>query len=325
MFNFQQLVESILLEAFNPSVLEGIIGQPKQVSSPNEWLYDLLDLHSKLFPSIPIESRALTNCFSSALGTYNSKPKVNIIKNCAPLERVYDVFYKVAQQTKNKIVATSLQEFASNSDIQTAGEAVYANIPQNGPWELTNPDVINAYNVFMAEKDLLAKAALETYYKKSILQTVNEAVKKRTDVFSRISVVRTPFGQPFANLLKDALINPEQYASGNKKVTNDFKQIVDDLYFKQIIAIGLTAKEFYKSVAGQNPSNTINYENMLNNENGGFTVEEIQNKGTKEALALIEALRNIAEYERKKAGRGETIGKAAGALGALRTGMGPVG
>ena len=319
MFNFQQLVESLLFEVFNPSVLDGVLNQTKKTPPQNEWLYELLEKHANEFPSIPIDSKILTNCFNKAIGSYNTKPKANIVRECVPLERIYDVLYNVVQQTKNKFQANSIQAFASNDDIKNFGETAFLNIAK--PWELTNSDVINAYNALMAENDLLAKAALETYYKKSIFQTVNEAVKKRTDVISRLSVVRTPFGQPFANLIKDALLNPEQYASGNKKVTNDFKQIVDDIYFKQIITIGLTAKEFYKKETGQTIVNTADYQNMLNNTNGGFTVEEIQNKGTKEALALIEALRNITEYERKKVGRGERL-KFAGQAGSALAGFG---
>jgi hypothetical protein len=316
MFNFKQLVESLLIvEVFNPSILDGVLNQTK--TTQNEWLYKLLKLHSNLFPSIPIDATILTNCFSRALGSYNAKPKANILRDVAPLERIYDVLYTVVQQTKSKFQATTIADFANNSDVKNSGEAIYSSIPSNGPWELKNPDVINAYNALMNERDLLAKAALETYFKKSILQTVNEAVKKRTDVFSRLSVVRTPFGQPFANLLKDALINPEQYASGNKKVTDDFKQIVDDLYFKQIITVGLAAKDFFKKNTGQTAINNADYAKMLNNESGGYTIEDINNMGTKESITLIDSLRSIAEYERKKVGRGERLKFAGQAMSAL--------
>lgn len=56
-----------------------------------------------------------------------------------------------------------------------------------------------------------------------------------------------------------------------------------------------------------------------------YTIEEIQKIQTQEARQLIQKLQNIAQYTKKRPGAGEIIGKAAGALGALRVGMGPVG
>jgi hypothetical protein len=55
-----------------------------------------------------------------------------------------------------------------------------------------------------------------------------------------------------------------------------------------------------------------------------YTIEEIQKIQTQEARDLIRKLQNIAQYTKKKPGAGEVLGKAAGALGALSTGMGPV-
>ena len=45
---------------------------------------------------------------------------------------------------------------------------------------------------------------------------------------------------------------------------------------------------------------------------------------SQEAVDLVTALRDIAAYTKEKAGKRETIGKIAGALGSLRVGMGPV-
>ena len=56
-----------------------------------------------------------------------------------------------------------------------------------------------------------------------------------------------------------------------------------------------------------------------------YTIGEIQKIQTQEARQLIQKLQNIAQYTKKRPGAGEVIGKVAGALGALRTGMGPVG
>jgi hypothetical protein len=56
-----------------------------------------------------------------------------------------------------------------------------------------------------------------------------------------------------------------------------------------------------------------------------YSIEAIQKIQTKEARDLIQKLQSIAQYTKKKTGAGEIAGKVAGALGALRVGMGPVG
>lgn len=56
-----------------------------------------------------------------------------------------------------------------------------------------------------------------------------------------------------------------------------------------------------------------------------YTIGQISKLETPEAQNLITALRGIAEYVRKNIGLGQAVKRTAGALGALRTGMGPVG
>lgn len=328
MLNFKQLVESFLLEAgYNSIMLQNFLNKSK--NRTNGWIYDLLELHNTTpaTASILITQNLLEQCFIQALGGYNAAPKPDIVKTCMPLERIYDAIYTVVKNAKNARLnvndITSLQV----TNVTPLGIQIIKNIKQsirtnNGEWKLQNADVIRAYEKLMEQQELIAKAALETYYKKSIIQMINEAVKKRTDVFSRAMSLRNPFGTPFQNLIKDVLINPEAYASGNKKVTNDFKQIVDDLYFRQLILIGTAAKDLYKANSGQQPVNNIDYENMLNNKSGGYTIEDIDNMGTKESLTLINALRDIAEYERKKTGRGERVKYAAQAAGSLASAAG---
>ena len=55
-----------------------------------------------------------------------------------------------------------------------------------------------------------------------------------------------------------------------------------------------------------------------------YTVGSIMQNQSNEAKKLIEELGKIAQYTKKKVGAGEIVSKAAGALGALRVGMGPV-
>ena len=57
---------------------------------------------------------------------------------------------------------------------------------------------------------------------------------------------------------------------------------------------------------------------------GPYTIEVISKMGTTEATNLVNALKKIAQYTRKGIGLGQAVSKTAGALGALRVGMGPV-
>jgi|GEM_PF-6990189 len=57
---------------------------------------------------------------------------------------------------------------------------------------------------------------------------------------------------------------------------------------------------------------------------GPYTLEVISKMGTTEATNLVNALKKIAQYTRKGIGLGQAVSKTAGALGALRVGMGPV-
>ena len=308
--DFKALVENLLFEAVNiPNVPAG------------NWVYDLINEHEKLFLGSTTTSdfnQKFDNCLSQIFRT-PLRPSKNSVKPCLPLERIYDVFVQIAKTPTvySNLKNLSKTTFFTDPEVEKEGKRILQNIIQQQQWELSDPEVKYAYDALIAENELLAKAALETYFNKSIIETVNEVVKKRTDVFSRLSVIRNPFGSPFLNLIKDALLNPEQYASGSKKVTGDFKQIVDDLYFNQLLKIGLTAKNLFKSKFSQQTTNSTEYLKMLNNTLGGYTLKEIDSMGTEESLALIQALRDIAVYERKKVGRGERLKYAGQAMSAL--------
>lgn len=308
--DFKALVENLIFEvATIPNV------------PPGNWVYDLINEHENMFLGSTTTSdfnKKFDNCLSQIFRT-PLRPSKNSVKPCLPLERIYDVFVQIAKTPTvySNLKNLSKTTFFADSEVEKEGKRILQNIIQQQQWELGDPEVKYAYDALIAENELLAKAALETYFDKSIIETVNQVVKKRTDIFSRLSVIRNPFGSPFLNLIKDALLNPEQYASGNKKITGDFKQIVDDLYFNQVLKIGLTAKNLFKSKFPQQATNSTEYLKMLSNTLGGYTLKEIDSMGTEESLALIQALRDIAAYERKKAGRGERLkfaGQAASAI-----------
>ena len=321
MLNFKQLVESLLLETVGPLTILG--AGPRDAT--NGWVYLLLDEHQARFPNatnIPDLNKKVAECFSQTLKN-PPRPSKNSVRACLPLERLYDIFATIRNQTSYN-GALDANSFLANSSVTVAGNG-FANAIKNSPdWEVTGITK-TAYDSLINERDLLAKAALETYYSLSILNAVNQIVKKRSDAFTRIASLRNPFTSGFAKLIEDALLNPEQYASGNKKVTNDFKEIVDDLYFKQILQVGITAKTLFLKIFGQTTINNTDYKNFLQNnvmapqsgQKPDYTIKGIDDMSTEESLDLIEALRSIALYERKKAGRGERLKYASQAVGAL--------
>ena len=133
-----------------------------------------------------------------------------------------------------------------------------------------------------------------------------------------MSIARNPFSAPFQNVIKDVLNYPEQYASGTKKITKDFKEIVDDLYFQSLIKVGINAKNFYASIAQPGKEKDLTeYYKVLTNEQGNYTIGDLMQTKTSEAVDLIAALRSIAAYTKEKVGRGERLKNAGQAASAL--------
>ena len=304
--DFKALVENLLFEAPQPN-----------------WLDELVTAHNAAFNTnysytdkVIIDS---LNIVSTRTQPYYSKDR---IKSVLPVLHILDIL-----ATLRKRLTTPLTGQTANFITQVASLTPPPDIQQltAQPWELKDTDVLKAYNALINDAEAVAQAAIETYKDKSIYECLTEIVKKRTDAFKRLSIIQNPFGVPFQNLIKDILNTPELYASGNKKVTRDFKAIVDDLYFQSLIKVGLKAKAYYASIAQPGKEKDLTeYFNVLTNQQGTYTIGDLMQTKSQEAVDLVTALRDIAAYTKEKAGKRETIGKIAGALGSLRVGMGPV-
>jgi hypothetical protein len=113
-------------------------------------------------------------------------------------------------------------------------------------WDLTNKSVIDLKN--RSEK-LAGQRGADTlqseYGNDSVINAVQEIVKKRISFFTRIAKLKNP-SAPFTNLILDVFKYPEQYDSGAKKFTSDF-EAVDKLYISDLIKIAKAAKQFYAS------------------------------------------------------------------------------
>ena len=303
--NFNNLVETFLLEAPQAN-----------------WLDELIAAYNSSFnTNFTVNDKIITDCLG--IVSIQSKPYYSKerIKSVLPAIHILDVLAALRKQlsTPPNSVPDFIQKVTSLSPAPDIKQIT------SQPWEVKDPDVLKTYNALMHDAEIISQAALETYKDKSIYECLTEIVKKRTDAFKRLTIAQNPFGAPFQSLIKDVLNNPDQYASGTKKVTRDFKAVVDDLYFQSLIKVGLRAKAFYASIAQPGKEKDLTeYFKILTNQPGSYTIGDLMQTKTEEAVDLVAALREIAAYTREKAGRGETIGKIASALGSLRVGMGPV-
>jgi hypothetical protein len=99
----------------------------------------------------------------------------------------------------------------------------------------------------------------------------------------------------------------------------EFQKLQEDLNNLMFFVTGKSIK--YKKI---NPDTLEETGQTGDTDPKNYTVSSIMKMKSQEAINLIRALRDIAMYTKKKTGAGQAIGKAAGALGALRVGMGPV-
>jgi hypothetical protein len=92
----------------------------------------------------------------------------------------------------------------------------------------------------------MAAVALQTFNNLSVLETVKQIVKRRTNILDRLANFKS-LTQPFTNLITDIFKTPEPYSSGAKKVTSDFFNVVDSMYITSIIETAVAAKDFFKA------------------------------------------------------------------------------
>jgi hypothetical protein len=243
MLNFNSVVSNILTEA---------------ISTP-PWYKDIIDIFTKstniqVDSSVPPTDNDLRKTLQIAIKgeTGNVSPQ-QIAISCLGL---FDLFVQLTttQWGANwkRGGTLTLENFISSVDandpeIRTVLDNWKGN--SNLQWNEYKPQTRNGSEVKRkAEKeiDTLGQAALRTYNNLSIVETIVQIVKKRTNFFDRIGNLKS-LSQPFANLIKDIFKFPEQYSSGQKKVSSDYFNIVDNLYVTELFKIALYAKDFFES------------------------------------------------------------------------------
>lgn len=243
MLNFNNVVTNILTEA---------IATPK-------WYKDVIDnfvqaTNIQVDSSVPPTDNDLRKTLQIAIKgeTGNVSPQ-QIAISCLAL---FDLFVQLTatQWGANwkKGGTLTLENFIGSVDVNDPEiKAILDNWTDltSLQWNDYKPQTRNGSEVKRkAEKeiDTLGAAALTTYNNLSIIETVVQIVKKRTNFFDRISNLKS-LSQPFINLIRDIFKFPEQYSSGQKKVSSDYFNIVDNLYVTELFKIALYAKDFFQS------------------------------------------------------------------------------
>jgi hypothetical protein len=230
MFSFSEIVNNILVEAST--------NQPA-------WLQSILNKHKELYnTNVPDDSK-LNQLYSIAI----KRPSKQEILQFIEYVRIIDILKLVFNSSSNK--PKDLATFYNDEQNSTLGKDLEQTISNLTPdkkytWEIQDGTVRAAYNLAKADGDKEAVAALSNYDNLSIFEAVLKIIKTRTSIWQRITKLKSPF-EPFVNLVTDIFKYPEEFEAGQRKVSSDFYEIVDNLYPNSVFKVGLAAKELFEA------------------------------------------------------------------------------
>jgi hypothetical protein len=280
MFEFTDIVSDILLEAepqsqgtptgSSPPTGDQTVNNPAFV--PPQWLKDIIthhktlglsDVTSELDKIIELAFRQIQNRIADKQveSVYDGVRVLDAIERFKKIASP-DQVIKGGELGKQLIVDTQHQDIGKKiaDEIKT-----YQNSQQ---WVPRDPAISEAWGKLLQGQDKMAAVALQTFNNLSVLETVKQIVKRRTNILDRLANFKS-LTQPFTNLITDIFKTPEPYSSGAKKVTSDFLNVVDSMYITSIIETAVAAKEFFKAdVASKkvNPEQADD-QNQTNNQN----------------------------------------------------------
>jgi hypothetical protein len=235
--------------SFNKAVI-GVLTEQEQDTNTTqvpEWVKTVIDKHNKLFnTNLPPEN-------GIPAGIYPFIQDRNVAQKNMPAMQQYIHLIAFFRSLINQLPSrpptvsafyTQLPD-ADNSEQKKSAEKINT-LAKKDDWKIEEYDAptAKAYDSWLDEANKLASAALQTYNGDSILGATQKIITKRTSVWDRISRLKSPT-QPFTNLIVDVFKYPEEYAAGRRKVTQDFPDIVDDLYVQNLFRVGLAAKNFF--------------------------------------------------------------------------------
>ena len=235
MFSFSDTVASILLEA-----------PPVPGAKKPKWLEDIIKKHAALGLG-DVDDNTYDRILAAVFRPNQNRFTDNELENTYNVRRIVDALEQYKQGTGDqKTLNRDIINSSEPGDLQVGNKIAqkiqaYSSSEQ---WKLENPLTSSNYPRVEDKYDKMSAVALDTFSNKSIFDTVVEIVKRRTNVFDRISNLKS-LTQPFANLILDIFRSPDEYIAGQKKVSADFFNIVDNLYVTSLFQIGKAAKDFY--------------------------------------------------------------------------------
>lgn len=251
MSKFVDLVSDILLEE---PVSSGTTNNQNNTNInnpgfvPPQWLKDIIAHHKALgFSDVTSElDKIIEIAFRQIQNRIADKQVESVYDGVRVLDAI-ERFKKIASPNQVIKGGDLGKQLIADQQHEAVGKKIADEIKtyQNGQqWVPRDPAVSEAWGKLLQGQDKMAAVALQTFNNLSVLETVKQIVKRRTNILDRLGNLKS-LTQPFTNLITNIFKTPEPYSSGAKKVTSDFLNIVDNMYVTSIIEVAIAAKEFF--------------------------------------------------------------------------------
>jgi hypothetical protein len=285
-------------------------------NSNNSSLKQLKDVYEKKF-GVTIQPNQLFQELNKVIpsGKYNVAAKYvtdTFIPFIDAFVLAVDQMTKDPQANKKPTMAEILQNVTDAPELYNPIFAQVAKSVSDLPlgsrplnYQPSHPNVIAAWRTLNSDTEKLAQTAIESLYNENIFEAVSKIIAKRINVFDAIGRLKGG-RRPFSNtLIRPILLKYRNYISlgepgkkinwekaliplyGNwiKKVSGDFKDLVDDVSADNLIRIAIYAGEYYLSllrkVVIDNEEESQNNESLSFNDYYNFIVSEaIPHKGS---------------------------------------------
>lgn len=353
MFNFQQLVESLLLEDqqnFLTTYQGKIPGLNLAVLTA---IYDLLSPKGYNYVAAKVwepytDFTPVLNAITMALGGTFKDARDKIKKATTPITTA-DEFYTYIET----LITPTIDAFIKPIDRYTPTDTIVPDVrdTHSRALRLKSSNVLQQ-NVWPSIENLTVVDAVSTILKNRLTGLENLKMKFVIPL-KKISEIAT--GSNYDNVMLDVLKNVEAYSKGSKKYSKDIVEILKsiDIVPEDFVKVATHTKNIYADLLNNEYSalpdderdSNINasfiHENIwefaktgtftyiLNNKKeisaNKYTLKFIQALSTDNSKLLIEQIKSMSAGLRyKDQSFQQLISKTAGALGALRVGMGPV-
>lgn len=351
MFNFQQLVESLLLESQQdflttyqgkiPGLNLAVLTAIYDLLSPKGYTYVAAKVwapYTDFTPVLNAITMALGGTFKNARDEFQKKSITTA-----------DEFYKHIEL----IITPPIAAYIKPIDRYTPTDTIVPEVRETHSRALRLKSVnVLQQNVWPSIENLTVVDAVSTILENRLSGLENLKMKFVIPL-KKISEIAT--GSNYDNVMLDVFKNVEAYSKGSKKYSKDIVEILKsiDIVPEDFVKVATHTKNIYADLLNNeysalpdderdsNISASFIYENIwefaktgtftyiLNNKKeigtDKYTLKFIQTLSTDNSNLLIEQIKSMSAGVRyKDQSFQQLISKTAGALGSLRVGMSPV-